>query len=91
MPLPPPAPLAPSCTPPQAPYAAWQQLGLSLGCLVQLGAAGTDPSSGQSSGAAAGPTASSAGGGSMVIPRNPPPPFPLSPGSRGNLFHAGSR
>lgn len=29
MPLPPPAPLAPSCTPPQAPYAAWQQLGLS--------------------------------------------------------------
>lgn len=44
----------------------------ALGCLVQLGAAGTDLSSGQSSGAAAGPTASSAGGGSMVIPRNPP-------------------
>lgn len=44
----------------------------ALGCLVQLGAAGTDPSSGQSSGAAAGPTASSAGGGSVAIPHNPP-------------------
>lgn len=50
----------------------------ALGCLVQLGAAGTDPSSGQSSGAAAGPTASSAGGRSMAIPHNPPS-IPLVP------------
>lgn len=89
MPLPPPAPLAPSCTPPQAPYAAWQQLGLSgAWCSWVLQARIRALGNPRELLLAPQPHPQEEGAWQYPIT---PPPFPLSPGSRGNLFHAGSR